>query len=75
MTALTKEYNEDFHQHSRAKRSLDKARHASLKQLSGKQKVDQFAALGAVFAMTSQKVVPNKKRTTLEQPFRRVCKK
>ena len=49
MTLLSKEYNEDFHKLSGAKRSLDKARHASLKQLSGKQKIDQFAALGAAF--------------------------
>ena len=49
LTLLSKEYNEDFHKLSGAKRSLDKARHASLKQLSGKQKIDQFAALGAAF--------------------------
>ena len=49
MTLFSKEYSEDFHKLSGAKRSLDKARHASLKQLSGKQKIDQSAALGAAF--------------------------
>ena len=49
MKLLSKEYNEEFHKLGSAKRSLDKARHASLKQLSGAQNVEQFAALGATF--------------------------
>lgn len=47
--SLSKEYHESYHKLSSAKRSLDRARHASLKQLSGKQKVEQFAAIGATF--------------------------
>ena len=46
---LAKAYNEEFHKLGSAKRSLEKARHASLKQLSDDQKVEQFAALGATF--------------------------
>ena len=38
MTLLSKDYNENFHKLSGAKRSLDKARHASLKQLSGRER-------------------------------------
>ena len=47
--SLSKEYHESYHKLSSAKRSLDRARHASLKQLSGKQKVEQFVAIGATF--------------------------
>ena len=48
-TTWPKEYKEEIHKLCGAKRSLDKARHASLKQVSGKHKIDQFAALGAAF--------------------------
>ena len=47
--SLSKEYHHTYSKLTSSNRSLERARHASLKQLTGKQKVEQFAAIGATF--------------------------